>query len=33
MTDQWPHKFNVHTTPRTPFPEFGGDRAMLYTSP
>jgi uncharacterized cupin superfamily protein len=33
VSSTWPHQFNVHTTERTPFPEFGGDRAMLYTSP
>ena len=32
MAEKWPHQLNVHTGERTPFPEFGGDRAMLYTS-
>ena len=26
-------RFNVHDVDRTPLPEFGGDQAVLYTSP
>jgi uncharacterized cupin superfamily protein len=32
MATTWPYKFNVHTVEPIEFPEYGGSRAMLYSS-